>query len=128
MLSIEEIGPEIADSIISYFSNEESLSFINRLFGAGIAIEEMPLEKAAITEHPFSGKSFVLTGTLPTITRSEAKKMIKEKNGAVSTSVSSKIDYLILGKSPGSKLAKAKDLGVTILSEEEFLRILGEGS
>ena len=127
LLSIQEIGPEIADSILSYFSNEENISFINHLFEAGITIEEMPLEKAPLKEHPFSGKSFVLTGTLSTLTRSEAKKFIEEKKGKVSTSISTKTDYLVSGKSPGSKLAKAKDLGVHILSEEEFLMMLGEG-
>ena len=126
LLSIQEIGPEIADSILSYFSNEENISFINHLFEAGITIEEMPLEKAPLKEHPFSGKSFVLTGILSALTRSEAKKFIEEKKGKVSTSISTKTDYLVSGKSPGSKLAKAKDLGVTILSEEEFLRTLGE--
>ncbi len=127
LLSIQEIGPEIADSILSYFSNEENLSFINHLFEAGITIEEMPLEKAPLKEHPFSGKSFVLTGTLSTLTRSEVKKFIEEKKGKVSTSISTKTDYLVLGKSPGSKLVKAKDLGAHILNEEEFLRMLGEG-
>ncbi|GAG23988.1 unnamed protein product, partial [marine sediment metagenome] len=127
LLSIKEIGPEIADSILSYFSNEKNISIITRLFEAGITIQEMPLEKTPFNEHSFSGKSFVLTGTLSTLTRTEAKKMIKEKNGKVSTSVSIKTDYLVVGKSPGSKLARAKDLSVTILSEEEFLRIAGEG-
>jgi len=128
LLSIKEIGPEIADSILSYFSNEENISFLNRLFDAGITIEEMPLEKTSLKEHPFSRKSFVLTGTLTTLTRAEAKKFISEKKGKVSTSISNKTDYLVLGKSPGSKLARAKDLGITILSEEEFLKTLHKGS
>ncbi|MBE9592604.1 MAG: NAD-dependent DNA ligase LigA, partial [Proteobacteria bacterium] len=126
LLSIKEIGPEIADSILSYFSNEKNISFINRLFEAGITIEEMPLEKKLFKEHPFSGKLFVLTGTLSTLTRTEAKKFIEEKKGKVSASITSKTDYLVIGKSPGSKLAKAKDLSVTILSEEEFLRTAGQ--
>jgi DNA ligase (NAD+) len=128
LLSIKEIGPEIADSILSYFSNEKNISLINRLFEAGITIEEAPLEEMPFGEHPFSGKSFVLTGTLPTLTRPEAKRLIEEKRGKVSTSISTKTDYLVLGESPGSKLAKAKDLGVGILSEEEFLRMLREES
>jgi len=128
LLSIKEIGPEIADSILSYFSNEKNISFITRLFEAGITIEEMPLEKAPLLkEHPFSRKSFVLTGTLSTLTRTEAKKIIEEKEGKVSATITSKTDYLVVGKSPGSKLIKAKDLSVTILSEEEFLQIAGEG-
>jgi len=127
LLSVKEIGPEIADSIISYFSNEKNISFITRLFEAGITIEEMPLEKKPFKEHPFSGKLFVLTGTLATLTRTDAKKCIEEKKGKVSASITSKTDYLVVGKSPGSKLIKAKDLSVTILSEEEFLQIAGEG-
>ena len=69
---------------------------------------------------------FVLTGTLSTLTRPEAKKFIEEKKGEVSASITSKTDYLVVGKSPGSKLTKAKDLSVTILSEEEFTQIAGE--
>jgi DNA ligase (NAD+) len=126
LLSIKEIGPEIADSILSYFKNEKNISFINRLFEAGIAIEEMPSEKKLFKEHPFSGKLFVLTGTLATLTRTEAKKLIEDKNGKVSASITSKTDYLVVGKSPGSKLTKAKDLSVTILNELEFLRTAGE--
>ena len=126
LLSIKEIGPEIADSILSYFSNDKNISFINRLFEAGITIEEMPLEKELFKEHPFSGKLFVLTGALSTLTRAEAKKLIEEKKGNVSSSITSKTDYLVVGKSPGSKLARAKDLSVPILSEEEFLTIAGQ--
>jgi len=127
LVSVEEIGPEIADSIVSYFSNEDNLSLINRLLAAGITIEEMPLEEAPLRGHPFSGKSLVLTGTLSTLTRPEAKKVILERGGKVVTSLSSKTDFLVLGASPGSKLAKAADLGVRILSEQEFLSMLREG-
>jgi len=126
LLSIKEIGPEIADSILSYFSNEKNIFFITRLFEAGITIEEMPIEKQLFEAHPFSGKLFVLTGTLTTLTRTEAKKFIQEKKGKVSASITRKTDYLVVGKSPGSKLTKAKDLSVTILNEDEFLRIAGE--
>jgi DNA ligase (NAD+) len=126
LVSIGEIGPEIADSIVSYISNEENLSLINRLFAAGITIEEMPLEEVPLKGHPFSGKSLVLTGTLSTQTRPEAKKLILERGGKIATSLSSKTDFLVVGASPGSKLAKAADLGVRILSEEEFLSMLRE--
>lgn len=127
LLSIHEIGPEIAGSILSYFSDKENISFIKRLFEAGITIEDMPIKKIPGKEHPFSRKSFVLTGSLSTLTRGEAKTRIEEKNGRVSSSISNKTDYLIVGKSPGSKLAKAKELGVPTLSEEEFLRIADKG-
>ena len=126
LLSIKEIGPEIADSILSYFSNKENISLLNRLFEAGITIEEMPFETVPDTLHPFTGKLFVLTGTLATLTRTEAKKLIEKKRGKVSSAITGKTDYLVVGKSPGSKLAKAKDLAVTILNEEKFLRLAGE--
>ena len=126
LLSIKEIGPEIADSILSYFSNEENISLLNRLFEAGITIEKIPLETIPDTLHPFSGKLFVLTGTLATLTRTEAKKIIEQKKGKVSSSITGKTDYLVVGKSPGSKLAKAKGLAVTILNEKEFLHLAGE--
>lgn len=125
LLAIGEIGPEIADSIEAYFSNEKNRSFLNRLFASGITIEAMPSREAAFHEHPFSGKSFVLTGTLSSLTRSQAKKLIEERNGRVVSSMSGNIDFLVLGKSPGSKLAKARELGVTIVDEDEFLRMVG---
>jgi len=128
LLSVNEIGPEIADSIISYFSNEENVTRIKRLFEAGIKISEMPSRSEEAKEHIFSGKSFVLTGTLTSLSRQEAKKVIEEKKGRVSNSISSKTDYLILGESPGSKLSKAKELGITILHEKEFLDILNKES
>jgi len=86
----------------------------------------MPLEEVPLKGHPFSGKSLVLTGTLSTQTRPEAKKLILERDGNVATSLSSKTDFLVVGASPGSKLAKAADLGVRVLSEEEFLSMLRE--
>jgi DNA ligase (NAD+) len=127
LLSLHEIGPEIANSILAYFSDEENISLLNRLFEAGITIEYMPIKKTPSEEHTFSGKSFVLTGSLSTLTRAEAKKRIEEKNGRVTSSITNKTNYLIVGESPGSKLAKAKDLGVPTLSEEEFLRIANKG-
>jgi DNA ligase (NAD+) len=128
LLSVNEIGPEIADSIISYFSNEENITRIKRLFEAGIKISEMPSRSEEVKEHIFSGKSFVLTGKLTSLSRQKAKKLIEERKGRVSNSISSKTDYLILGESPGSKLSKAKELGITILHEKEFLDILNKES
>lgn len=128
LLSVNEIGPEIADSVISYFSNEENITRIQRLFEAGIKISEMPSRSEETKEHIFSGKSIALTGTLTSISRQKAKKFIEERKGKVSNSISGKTDYLILGESPGSKLSKAKELGITILNEKEFLDILNKES
>ena len=128
LLAVYEIGPEIADSLVSYFANKKNISITNRLFEAGIKINEMPASAGEIKKHTFSDKSIVLTGTLSSLSRQKAKKLIEEKKGIVSNSISSKTDYLVLGESPGSKFSKAKKLGVHILYEEEFLDILNRES
>ena len=128
LLSVNEIGPEIADSVIAYFSNEENITRIQRLFEASIKISEMPSKSEETKEHIFSGKSFALTGTLTSLSRQKAKKLIEERKGKVSNSISGKTDYLILGESPGSKLSKAKELGINILNGKEFLDILNKES
>ncbi len=122
---IKGIGREIARSVVSYFESESNNRIIERLLEAGIEHEAVkgPTEASAISE-----KSFVLTGTLDSLTRSEAKELILKKGGTVSTSVSSRTDYVIVGESAGSKLEKARDLGITILNEGELLRLLEENN
>ncbi len=122
LLSINEIGPQIAESVLFYFADEANQRNIQRLLEAGINFETLP--KADRT--PLKGKSFVITGTLNAMKRSEAKERILRKGGSVASSVSHGTDYLVVGESPGSKLQKAQELGVTTLDEEEFLRLLGE--
>jgi len=92
--------------------------------GAGIHFEGAPSPDRT----SLKGKSFVITGTLHTMTRSEAKGRIQMKGGRVGSTVSQKTDYLVVGMSPGSKLQKAQNLGVTTLDEDEFLKLLGEGN
>jgi len=122
LLSVHEIGPQIAESIVSYFTDESNQRNVQRLLGAGIHFERAP----ALDRTSLKGKSFVLTGTLNAMTRSEAKGLIQGKGGRVGSTVSQKTDYLVVGESPGSKLQKAQDLGVTTLDENEFLKLLGE--
>ncbi len=124
LLSIDEVGPQIAESVVSYFADESNQKNIARLFGAGIHFEGAP----AVGIAPLKGKSFVITGTLNTMKRSEAKEHIQRKGGRVASSMSQNTDYLVFGDSPGSKLQKAQDLGVTTLDEDEFLKLLGEGN
>jgi DNA ligase (NAD+) len=124
LLSVHEIGPQIAESIVSYFANESNQKNIQRLMEAGIHFESAP----AGDRTSLKGKSFVMTGTLHTMTRSEAKGRIQMKGGRVGSTVSQKTDYLVAGESPGSKLQKAQNLGVTTLDEDEFLKLLGEGN
>ncbi|MCD6297194.1 MAG: NAD-dependent DNA ligase LigA, partial [Deltaproteobacteria bacterium] len=121
---IKGIGEEIADSIVSYFEDESNIQNIRRLLESGIQWEEV---KPAFPPSPVSGKTFVLTGSLNSMKRAQAKEQIIGKGGRISSSISGSTDYLIVGETPGSKLKKAGDLGVNILNEDEFLSMLGEG-
>jgi DNA ligase (NAD+) len=115
---LEGIGPRVADSVVFFFSQEENREVIRCLVEAGVSTRaaEPPLLPAGV----FSGKSFVLSGTLENYTRDEASGLIKRLGGRVVSSVSKKVDYLLCGKDAGSKLEKAKKLGIEILSEEDF--------
>ena len=119
LLSINEIGPQIAESIISFFEEESNKIHIGRLLGAGIHFEDTsPAQRTRV-----SGKSFVITGTLHSMKRSEAGELIIRKGGRLASSISHSTDYLVVGESPGSKLRKARDSGATILQEDEFLSL-----
>ena len=124
-MGIKGIGKEIAKSIVSYFENDSNRNIIERLLAAGIEFEATSRTPAASV---ISEKAFVLTGTLDSMKRSEAKELILKKGGRLASSVSSKTDYLVVGESAGSKLEKAKDLGIAILEKEDFLRLLGEAN
>jgi len=124
LLAIDEIGPVIAQSIVSYFQDEENRRQLKRLLESGIELQA----PARMAESPIAGKTFVLTGSLASMTRSEAKEIIENLGGKVSSSVSSGTDYLVVGESPGSKLAKAREKGVSILTEEEFLKLIQGGN
>lgn len=121
--AIPGIGPEMANSICQYFSNDENRAFIQRLLDAGIKIKEP--EKKQISDK-LAGKSFVITGTLASMSREKAKELIESLGGTVKSSVSKNIDYLIVGSEPGSKLEKAKSLGIKLLNEQEFLTLTGQ--
>ncbi len=117
LLSVEGIGEKVADSIVQYLHKNRD---IQRLLDAGVH----PKVKRIQRGHSFFGKSFVLTGTLHNYTRSEAEKLIEERGGHISSSVSKKTDYLLLGEEPGSKYEKAKALKVPILTEREFAKLV----
>ena len=121
LLAIEGIGPILADSIAKYFLDPNHIEEVNALIELGVK-PRAPAKKQ--TDHIFSNKTFVLTGTLEEYTRSEAEALIKMRGGKVTGSVSAKTDYLLIGENAGSKLDKAQKLGVTILSEMEFKKIL----
>jgi DNA ligase (NAD+) len=118
-----EIGPRTADSIVRFFQQEGSQKVIEKLKAAGVT---MAADQAAasLRDQRFSGKTFVLTGALVNMTRHQAEEEIKRRGGKVSTSVSRKTDYVIVGESPGSKYHKAVSLKVTTLTEKQFADML----
>lgn len=118
--SIEGIGPIVADRIIEFLQKEENRSVVARLIDAGVTLERMEADEEAL----LNGKIFVLTGTLSSLTRSEAKARIERAGGRVTGSVSGKTDYLLAGADPGGKLEKARRLGVEIIDEERFLEMV----
>ena len=122
--SIDEIGPVMAESIVEFFKNEENLRVIEKLKKAGVKTsrEEKEIEKKNV----LSGLTFVITGTLKNYTRDEITDYIKSLGGKVSSSVSKKTDYIICGEEPGSKLQRGKQLGIKIISEEEFEQLVKE--
>ena len=121
----EEIGPVVASSIIRYFASEGGKKVLQRLCELGIHPPGTGAQAATGTgAAPLTGKTFVLTGTLPTLSRDEASALIREAGGTVSGSVSKNTNYLLAGESAGSKYDKAKELGVEILNQEQFLALL----
>ncbi len=120
LLEIKEIGPEIARSIVRFFKQEGNRVTIARLRSAGVSFEA----QTTLAERSLEGKTFVFTGSLEDFTREEAKRLVEGKGGTVSSSVSSKTDFLIAGGAPGSKLKKAEGLKISILSEEEFKNLI----
>lgn len=115
------VGTRVAQSIVDYFSDPDNKNLINRLISSGIKITNP--EKAAM-EGPLKGKTFVFTGGLETITRGEAEEKVRKLGGDASSSVSKNTDYVVAGTDPGSKFDKAQKLGIKILSEQQFLKMI----
>lgn len=122
LTSLEGIGEKTAQAIVDHFQDPSNLEEINLLLAHGVAPQRV--KKHTISNHPFSNKTFVLTGALSHFTRDEASDLIKQRGGKVTNSVSKNTDYLLLGEDPGSKYDKAKELGVAILSEAQFKKML----
>jgi DNA ligase (NAD+) len=123
LVDIPEVGPRTSEAIVDFFANEENRRTIAELLKVGLRIEA-PAPSTPSAPSPLAGKRFVFTGALRSLTRDEAAHRAAKCGALVSDSVSSKTDYLVTGANPGSKEKKAKDLGVTILSEEEYLALL----
>jgi DNA ligase (NAD+) len=124
--SIEGFGPNISESIVEWFNNEENQAVLRKLKASGVwPLAQLQVETGP---QPLMGMNFVITGTLPTLSRSEAKTLIESLGGKVTGSVSSNTDYLLLGEDPGSKLDQARKRGVPTLSEENLHQLIGERS
>ncbi|MCW9708854.1 NAD-dependent DNA ligase LigA [Fodinibius salsisoli] len=120
---IDSIGPKIAESVVTFFNDESNLAMVDALQSAGLTFEVEEQEQAS---EKLADKTFVLTGSLPSLTRKEATELIEKHGGKVTSSVSGNTDFLLAGESPGSKYDKARERGIPILSEEEFRSKIGE--
>ena len=116
----EGIGPEVADSIVKWLADGKNRDMIQRLIDAGVDIEPEEGEGKSL----LAGLNFVFTGSLEHLKRAEAKKAVAALGGQVQSTVGKRTDYVVAGKDPGSKIEKAKKLGINIISEQEFMDMI----
>jgi DNA ligase (NAD+) len=119
--AIGNIGEVVARSVSEWFGNKANKELVRGLVKAGIKIETIKIKTT-----PLTGKSVVVTGSLDSMSRDEAKEAVREAGGDWVSSVSKNTDYVVVGDSPGSKAAKAEKLGVKMIGEKEFLKLLGK--
>jgi len=124
LADVEDVGPVVAKSVAGFFKSESNRELVRRLREAGVSMAHE--ESAEQADPRFAGKTFVLTGTLSSMTRERAKALIMERGGKVASSVSTKTDMVVAGDAAGSKLNKADKLGIPVLGEDEFLDMLGQ--
>jgi DNA ligase (NAD+) len=125
LMSVSTVGPKIAQSIRIFFSQERNQKIIEKLKNAGVNLETTKTIKGSL---PLAGKEFVITGTLAAFPRAQAEVRIKSLGGVTKDNVTQKTNYLVVGVEPGSKLARAQELGIQILKEEDFLKLLEEAN
>ncbi len=123
LMDIHEVGPEVAESVVTFFSNEQTLDDIRRMIDAGLKLENPYAEEE---EQPLQGFTFVFTGNLKEWSRNEAKELVERLGGRATSGVSGNTDYVVAGPGAGSKLDQARNLGVPVLSEEEFKALLAQ--
>jgi len=121
--NLEDVGPKVGGSIFHFFSNEENIKMLKKLESLGLQLKNPKKELASGGN--LEGLSFLFTGTLPTLKRNDAEAMVEQNGGKIVGSVSSKLNYLVVGEDAGSKLEKAKKINsVKIISETQFLKML----
>ena len=120
---VKDVGPAVADSIFAFFSDKHNREVIRKLQKAGVHWSD--IVTGAVKPGLLSNKIFVITGTLSTMTRDEAKQKLQDRGAKVTGSISKKTDFVVCGENPGSKYDKAQQLGIAILDEEAFLKLLG---
>lgn len=123
LIQVEDVGPKVAESIVFFFKQPENADLVKKLKEAGLNFTSKKEKEA---KKPLAGLTFVLTGKLNTLTREEAAEKIEKKGGKVSSSVSSKTNYVVAGETPGSKLNRAQSLGIPVVDEKEFLKLIKE--
>jgi DNA ligase (NAD+) len=120
LMEVEGIGPEVAASVVQFFRDKKNRESIDRLKKAGVKV----IEPKAKEKGKLAGKTFVFTGALKEIGRDEARNLVESLGGMTASSVSKKVDFVVAGEDPGSKFDKAKELGIKILTEEEFRQLI----
>ncbi len=123
LAEVEEIGPKIAESVVEYFGRPETAKLLEKLRNSGV---DPKVEKSEATDQSFEGMTFVFTGALQTMTRDDASEIVRARGGKASGSVSEKTSFVVAGLKAGSKLRKAEELGVQVLTEQEFHEMVGE--
>jgi DNA ligase (NAD+) len=121
---VTEVGPVVAESVFDFFASAAGKRILRRMKELGIKPKSEKVSEKKAAELPLAGKTFVLTGTLPSMTREEATEKIEALGGHVTGSVSKKTDYVLAGAEPGSKFDKAKELGIRLLDEAAFRKML----
>jgi DNA ligase (NAD+) len=123
LITIPAVGEKIADSVVAFFRQEENRRIIQKLRKAGVRLEEEKVEAKAL---PLEGQEFVITGTLKSFSREVAQEKVKALGGITKDNVTHKTSYLVVGEEPGSKMVRAQEMGIKQLTEDEFLRLIGE--
>ncbi|OHD65560.1 MAG: hypothetical protein A2176_03160 [Spirochaetes bacterium RBG_13_51_14] len=122
LMKIREVGPGVADSVHGFLHDEENRKLIHEMISSGLVVEDEKVERTV--KSAVSGKTFVVTGTLARFSRKEAEEIIKKMGGRTAGSLSGRTDFVVAGESPGSKLDRARELGVTVIDEKEFIAMI----